>query len=90
MQENVFYLKTMKYMYLVINNEEDPFVIDICTNLETAEELKEMYDNNFLETYEDSPIIIEKISNVGDVLWTAYPEDQKPQYEYGDSEVILP
>lgn len=74
-------------MYLVINDSEEPFVIDICSNLETAEELKEMYDKNFLER--DSPIIVVKINKSADILWTAYPHDRKNQYTYGDFEVIL-
>ena len=76
-------------MYLVINDSEEPFVIDICSNLETAEELKEMYDKNFLERDEYSPIIVVKINKSADILWTAYPHDRNNQNTYGDFEVIL-
>ncbi len=76
-------------MYLVINYEEDPFIINICSNRDTAEELKEIYDNNFHMDDMDSFIRIEKIEGSGDILWTAYPEDKLKQFVYADSEIIM-
>lgn len=76
-------------MYLVINYEDDPFIVDICSDRDTAEELKEIYDNNFQIDGRESPIGIEKVEGIGDVLWTAYPQDKLKQFVYADSEIIM-
>lgn len=74
-------------VYLVLNIENDPFVIDICRTLDAAEKLASSYKANFYESGRDSDDFIEvkklNLDSVVDVFWTAYPEDKEPEITYG-------
>lgn len=65
----------MNKLYLVLNCEEEKFVIDICTNYNTANMLAQQYMKNFIEnkhTDNASEIIqIEEVDiNGSDIIWT--------------------
>ncbi len=79
-------------IYLVLNadNIEEPYVIDICSNKETATNLKDIYIQNFInndgipKNYAESLIKIEEvdINTDNNVFWTAYPEDKETDITY--------
>lgn len=80
----------MIYLVLNIDDIEEPYVIDICSNKETADNLREIYVQNFINNdgmpkgYAESIIKIEEvdISTDNNVFWTAYPEDLVPNITY--------
>ena len=63
-------------IYLVLNTKdpEEPFVIDICSSIEAAENLREKYIENFGTKDAEYFINIDTvdITNTKDVLWSAY------------------
>lgn len=73
-------------LYLVLNVEDpnEPFVIDICTNEVAAKKLTEKYIDNFRKflTLNDNSnpeekIKVEEIDVTDvDVIWSAYPNEE--------------
>ena len=42
-------------LYLVINLEEEPYIINICDNEEKAEELSDTYRSNYMRNHYEAP-----------------------------------
>lgn len=77
------------YIYLVINTEGDPFIIDICRTVGAANYLADKYRKNFEKYHEYCDFIeVEKVSlnSMDDVFWTAYnsSEDKDPALSYSE------
>jgi hypothetical protein len=67
-------------LYIVTNLEdaENPYVINICSNLETAEKLVEQYKNNYeLGGYRVPEFSIDEADTDNDIIYDVY--------EYHDS-----
>lgn len=80
----------MIYLVLNVDNIEEPYVIDICSNKQVADKLREKYIENFIknddltEVYARDIIKVEEIdtSTHCDVFWTAYPDDLEETLTY--------
>lgn len=80
----------MIYLVLNVEENEDPFVLDICSDKETANMLRGVYIRNFiknnLSSIEEAKniIIVKEVdTNTGNnVFWTAYPEDKETGITY--------
>ena len=73
-------------IYLVLNTETDPYVIDICSNKQIACMLADKYKDNFIRNTDKIPDFIKvkevDLDNTVDVLWTMYPDSAEVNFSY--------
>lgn len=73
-------------IYLVLNVEDQPVVLDICSSLEVANSLAKIYTTNFESNKRCKCdfIMVEPVdTDTGsDILWTLYPEDREDKLTY--------
>lgn len=73
-------------IYLVLNVKEETVVLDICSSLEVANELVDIYTSNFKNNTGGKCdfIMVEPVdtSTDSDVFWTLYQEDKEDKFTY--------
>lgn len=74
-------------LYLVVNRENEPIILNICKTLEMAKTLAETYESNFKKNLNKEGIIaIEDIdvSLNNEVIWSMYPINMMAPDIYND------
>lgn len=73
-------------IYLVLNVKGETVVLDICSSLEVANELADIYTSNFKNNTGDKCnfIIVEPVdtNTDSDVFWTLYQDDKEDKFAY--------
>lgn len=79
----------MNKIYLVINTQEDNYIINICTSVKVAETLAEVYKNNFIKNGDYKPEEVDfievkplELRDDVNILWDVYSDDIEAGFTY--------